>query len=281
MQADDFIKLVDNPNFISGIYNYCNRWCDKCSFVAQCTVGTMEQLIHFGRTSNEPITLDEFTGMMEIATGTSINKEDVKTITINVDELMELDEDEPSLLNDVSTSDPDSDFEAEFKAAFEFVESHEIIALAHPYSISCYKWKNHMSKYFYFDDSSENPSCQYIGKFPINSAQQKKELIEAFETVVWYVLQIEIKLKRALHGFYTDKDDYLPGDYQTDFNGSAKIAVIGINSSLQAFEKLYAFFTEEQSSIKNKMGLLESVRAKTYEQFPNLDAFKRPGFDEF
>ena len=115
-----------------------------------------------------------------------------------------------------------------------------------------------MSKYFYFDDSSENPSCQYIGKFPINSAQQKKELIEAFETVVWYVLQIEIKLKRALHGFYTDKDDYLPGDYQTDFNGSAKIAVIG-----------------------NKMGLLESVRAKTYEQFPNLDAFKRPGFDEF
>ena len=56
--------------------------------------------------------------------------------------------------------------------------------------------------------------------------------------MVWYVLQIEIKLKRALHGFYTDKDDYLPGDYQTDFNGSAKIAVIGINSSLQAFEKL-------------------------------------------
>jgi hypothetical protein len=35
-------------------------------------------------------------------------------------------------------------------------------------------------------------------------------------------LQIEIKLKRALHGFFTDKDDYLPGDYQTDFNGSGK-----------------------------------------------------------
>ena len=29
-------KLAANPNFISGIYNYCDRWCELCPFTSRC-----------------------------------------------------------------------------------------------------------------------------------------------------------------------------------------------------------------------------------------------------
>lgn len=33
---DRTLKLVKEGNFIEGIYNYCDRWCEKCSFTARC-----------------------------------------------------------------------------------------------------------------------------------------------------------------------------------------------------------------------------------------------------
>lgn len=29
-------KLAANPDFISGIYNYCDRWCERCPFTSRC-----------------------------------------------------------------------------------------------------------------------------------------------------------------------------------------------------------------------------------------------------
>ena len=36
MNKDDLKKLAENENFISGIYNYCDRWCERCPFTARC-----------------------------------------------------------------------------------------------------------------------------------------------------------------------------------------------------------------------------------------------------
>ena len=43
MKKDDLRKLVRNPKFISGIYNYCDRWCERCRFTAYCRVYDTEQ----------------------------------------------------------------------------------------------------------------------------------------------------------------------------------------------------------------------------------------------
>jgi hypothetical protein len=36
---------MDEPEerFISGIYNYCDRWCERCRFTAHCRVFATEQ----------------------------------------------------------------------------------------------------------------------------------------------------------------------------------------------------------------------------------------------
>jgi len=36
MNKEDLLKLAKNDQFISGIYNYCDRWCERCSFTSRC-----------------------------------------------------------------------------------------------------------------------------------------------------------------------------------------------------------------------------------------------------
>jgi hypothetical protein len=43
MNKDGLIKLASNPDFISGIYNYCDRWCERCSFSSRCFLYATEQ----------------------------------------------------------------------------------------------------------------------------------------------------------------------------------------------------------------------------------------------
>lgn len=42
MGKDKYKKLASNPNMISGIHNYCNRWCERCKFTTRCAVGVMD-----------------------------------------------------------------------------------------------------------------------------------------------------------------------------------------------------------------------------------------------
>ena len=36
MNSDDLLDMAGNPRFISGIYNYCDRWCERCAFTDRC-----------------------------------------------------------------------------------------------------------------------------------------------------------------------------------------------------------------------------------------------------
>lgn len=43
MNKDDLLKMAQNPNFISGIYNYCDRWCERCQFTSRCLLYALEK----------------------------------------------------------------------------------------------------------------------------------------------------------------------------------------------------------------------------------------------
>ena len=36
MDKDWIQCMAKNPDFIPGIYNYCDRWCERCAFTARC-----------------------------------------------------------------------------------------------------------------------------------------------------------------------------------------------------------------------------------------------------
>jgi len=36
MDKRGLLKLAADPKYISGIYNYCDRWCERCPFTSRC-----------------------------------------------------------------------------------------------------------------------------------------------------------------------------------------------------------------------------------------------------
>jgi len=36
-------KLAADPPFIAGIYNYCDRWCERCPLSHRCLTHAMEK----------------------------------------------------------------------------------------------------------------------------------------------------------------------------------------------------------------------------------------------
>ena len=35
-------ELAGDPQFISGVYNYCDRWCERCPLTSRCFVYATE-----------------------------------------------------------------------------------------------------------------------------------------------------------------------------------------------------------------------------------------------
>src|SRR6185369_6451623 len=42
LQRRSLTQLANNPELIDGIYNYCDRWCERCPFTSRCLVYASE-----------------------------------------------------------------------------------------------------------------------------------------------------------------------------------------------------------------------------------------------
>src|SRR3982751_6106945 len=43
MRRRTLTELAQNPDLISGIYNYCDRWCERCPLSSRCLLYATEQ----------------------------------------------------------------------------------------------------------------------------------------------------------------------------------------------------------------------------------------------
>jgi hypothetical protein len=88
-----------------------------------------------------------------------------------------------------------------------------------------------------------------------------------------------VKLQRALESVRSEAEDD-DDDFPRDSDGSAKVALIGIDRSIAAWKMLNSSFAEEEQTISQLIGSLERLRKSVETQFPQARAFVRPGFDE-
>ena len=114
---------------------------------------------------------------------------------------------------------------------------------------------------------------------PIAAARDDAPLVEAVETIEWFSSMISSKLYRAVCGQaegWEDRDDT-----QTDFNGSAKIALIGIEESRGAWMVLMEVGRATADGVPARaVKMLEELDIAVRERFPRAMTFVRPGFDE-
>lgn len=244
---------------IPGIYNYCDRWCERCYFTNRCAVFESERDIsHDEQNVNNKafwdrlaINFSKAKKMLEQAA--EHHGIDLNSLAKEMDDLQEKDQ----KIKDES-------------------KQHPISKLSLGYSERSRAWLK--SQPGMMERLEELREGLTLGVETVPDAKIKMEAIkDCLAVIQWYQTFIHVKFIRALTGklgFEKGQDDF------GDVDGSAKIAIIATDRSMQAWLKLYELIPDHEDDFLNILGMLEKIKSMALEEFPKALSFKRPGFDD-
>lgn len=95
--------------------------------------------------------------------------------------------------------------------------------------------------------------------------------------IAWYHVLIPAKIHRALTGV---ADDLQAGEERPDYDGSAKVALLGIDRSEAAWKEAIERGWAAPADTRLVLTDLAWLRGRLQEVFPRARSFVRPGFDE-
>lgn len=261
--------MKEKKEHISGIYNYCDRWCERCSFTANCLLFTQESRISAHEIMNNgelPTAEEMFAKEME-----DFDEE----IGDDVDFLFDDDDDE-FFIDDDFDDDEFEQFQKEREERLKRIEEemdNPLSNLANDYCMKAHELLKELDeKYDFYDLPKESLDDTEFNK-----------LYENFEVFAWFHAFIYVKINRA----WSSKIDIIDEDdeemieiHKYDMDGTAKIAIIGINRSIKALNNLLDILPEYSEQISELLVLLGKVLNLAEEAFPDHKEFVRPGLDE-
>ena len=255
MKKEDLKRIVDSPEMISGIYNYCDRWCERCSFTNRCATYALEQE-QFADPEKD-MENEAFWGKLS------------EMFEITMEMILEDAEDLGIDLDDVDTT--------EFDAAHEKVEEE---TKRQYITIASESYHKDITAWFEEAETLLKNKAAAIEK---NSSigienDEAEDLKDAIDVIHWYQFQIHVKIRRGLHGKFDDYEE--DADFPKDSDGSIKVALIGIDRSIAAWGKMLALLPEKEDEILELLVQLERLRRQTEKEFPAARDFKRVGFDD-
>ncbi len=230
--------------FISSIYNYCDRWCERCEFSSRCRVANDERNL-----SGEELDINNKAFWKKIAS----NFTEAQKMLTKAAEKFGID------LNAIS----DEEFAAIHFREKTFIQNHALTKLSLRYIKESKNLLENKKDFLLFSNLDE---------------ERKDELLEI---IYWYQMFISVKIQRGLNGlldFEGNFDNDELENTQSEANGSIKISLIAIERSKMAWTILTTM--ENSNLTKPLISLLESIKEIALKEFPNANEFIRPGFDE-
>ena len=76
------------------------------------------------------------------------------------------------------------------------------------------------------------------------------------------------------------EDEWDDNRVQNDWNGSARVALLGLERSMTAWSILRDHFPDERRGIVRLITRCGLIRRMLFEEFPDVREFLRPGFDD-
>jgi hypothetical protein len=249
-----------NPNNIPFIHNYCDRWCERCTFTSRCAVAEMESKL-------KPEQLD----INNKAFWENIAKNFADAMVMLVKEAKK-----HGIDMEKFTEEEQSETHKLRKISRQKAENNQLIKLSKAYGNAAMKFLK--DKPTFQDKENEIQSHVDLGIKTITDANSESTtIVDCFEIINWYCLFIQVKFMRALPD-EMDDDDYA-SDLQIDNNGSAKIALIAVDRSIMAWQKLYDLMPNIEDLAINQLATLQKIQKLGEKYFPNARRFVRPGFD--
>lgn len=261
MKTKDLLKLAEDPRFIPGIYNFCDRWCERCAFTSRCLTYAMEQEDEDDDPASRDIRNEAFWRRLQ-----AIFQQTLELIATLAKEQG----------IDLESLDTEAVARKERRRMKE-AENHPLSQAALRYAEFVRQWFETEQTLFapLHGDSDMEGTRPTIAQL---SPDETDDIRDAVEIIHWYQYQIGVKLMR---GITESKDDepWAEIDWQKVSDGSIKVALIGMDRSIMAWGKLLRYFRDKANSIQPILFQLERLRRKTEQIFPHARGFKRPGFD--
>jgi len=252
MRRRSLTELATTPGLISGIYNYCDRWCERCPFTSRCLVFATEQEYESADPETNDITNAAFWDKLSASLDEAnrmINQWTSKQ-GLNISDFLE---EEP----------------AGRQSKRQNVENHPLARAGKRYANNAVDWFRNLEHIV-------------IGNLDLK-AEQLEEVRDAREIIEWYQYQIAVKTIRALSSRRDEAGDELLDDddqFPKDSDGSAKVALIGIDRSIAAWRLMQLSLPQVAESTVPLLMQLEKLRRRIEKSFPEARGFMRPGFDE-
>ncbi len=248
---NSLLKLAKSGKFIPGIYNYCDRWCERCTMTARCLNFAQEKAAKEDATDPETNDLN--------------NEKFWESLHLSFQVTLELLQEEAQRRGIDLNNLPDVERKKPAKKPVE--------KMADQYSKQMMRWLK----------ENRETLKQKAGQLLLiaNNDETALQFANAWEVVQWYSVFISAKVHRAhfdLEERIPEKDD----EYSTysDNLGSAKIALIAIDRSVSALSAMYSVMPGNEDEYLEFLALLSQIKKLMLETFPDAMDFRRPGFDD-
>lgn len=248
--------LAGNEEFVSGIYNYCDRWCERCTMRSRCLSFAMDPELRTEDASQEDDNSETFwSGIQEsFQVALELLYESAEEWGVDLD----------APLN--------SEIEERERRRERVVEGSSLSRKAKEYAGAVDAWmEKHADRFADQAGQLERAvEMELPGHDPI---PEVLALHDAVEVVRWYQYFLYPKISRALMGLEDDDRDMMD-----DVLGSAKIVLIAIERSLGAWQELGSQLDLQDETLDMQIRLAQ-IRSGLEARIPGAMSFCRPGFD--
>lgn len=264
--------MARRKKYIDGIYNYCDRWCERCPLTLRCRVYAMEQ-------QNAD---SEGADASNAAFWSSIQK-----VFAQTKDLLQRMARERGV--DLDAVDLSNDEQRSYARLRKQTRRHPLVKQGEAYAQLVNQWLE--AHEAVFEQKGESLEQQFsLGLDDCDPEEESLAIGDAIEVVRWYQFQIPVKISRGVGSremeaedepdlFEDDSDTEDATVYPSDADGSVKVALLGIDRSLAAWTRLSQLFPEEADSILDLLVHLDRLRRAAEGEFPRAREFVRPGFD--
>lgn len=223
--------------FIVGIFNYCDRWCETCSFTSRCRL--------FADSARHDAAIDP--SLKELIDAPPHPRDVREPPRWQVEAIEEMNEATRAAVSTLASASL-----SELTTALPAPHS-DISARANEYAIGVHKW------------------------WQAEYREVRASVIDPRFVILWFSTLIGSKVYRALVGLAEDDGDR---EFPPDHEGSAKVALIGIDRSETAWRDLVAIERVTADDAAPFLCELSWLRESLETLLPNARAFVRPGLDE-
>ncbi len=246
----------DKNDYISSIYNYCDRWCERCEYTDNCRLFSMEIERKERSDSSDPNDMNEFAKELHKSFADTIKMIEDYTEKFGID---------ISSLEEVPENDH-IDTPLSFLSARYFQDASEYLK----------KLREEIKA-----NGLENAAISAI--IPQNPGMvELLEILECFEIIQWYHTMIPVKIERANSSSQDmdtiDRDEKEFAKY--DMDGSAHVAYKSILKSMTALGKVHGWTENLKEETLNL--IIDAGRIKTLieKEFPGTLTFVWPPVED-